>query len=80
MNAASTPPDGGDADRTGLMIIRAWVEEGSTQPLRAQVRLSRDVSAGVEGTFTFTTADDVCAAVRTWLAEIMQMQGTEERT
>jgi len=57
-------------DRTGLLIIRAWTEQGSSQPLRAQIRLSSDVSAGIERTLTLARADAVCAMVQEWLADI----------
>ncbi|MDP8937630.1 MAG: hypothetical protein M3O23_07875 [Actinomycetota bacterium] len=59
------------SDRTGLLIIRAWLEEGSEEPLRAQIRLTSDVSAGFERTLTLAQADAVCLTVREWLAEIM---------
>ena len=58
-------------DRTGLLIIRAWTEDGASEPLRAQVRLSSDVSAGFERTLTLVRVDDVCAAVKEWLADIL---------
>lgn len=32
------------ADRVGLMIIRAWVEDGSSKPLRAHIRLSSNTN------------------------------------
>ncbi len=35
------------SDRTALLIIRAWLERGSLEPLRARVRLTTDVSAGL---------------------------------
>lgn len=57
-------------DRTGLLIIRAWVEQGSSEPLRAHVRLSTDVSTGIERTMTFARAEAVCATVQEWLADI----------
>jgi hypothetical protein len=56
---------------TGLLIIRAWIEEGSSEPLRTQIRISTDVSAGIERTLTLARAEDVCATVHEWLAEIM---------
>ncbi len=55
-------------DRTGLLIIRVWIEEGSSEPLRAQIRLSNDVSAGIERTLTLARAEAVCATVQEWLA------------
>ena len=58
------------SDRTGLMIIRAWTEPGSTEPLRAQLRLTTDVSAGIERTLILSQSEAVCAAVNEWLADI----------
>jgi hypothetical protein len=58
-------------DRTGLLIIRAWVEEGSSEPLRAQVRLTADVSIGFERTLTLARPEAVCDTVRAWLADVL---------
>lgn len=52
---------------TGLVIIRAWVDQESSEPLRAQVRFSRDVSAGFDRTLAFTRAENVAAVVQEWL-------------
>jgi hypothetical protein len=57
-------------DRTGVLIIRAWIEEGSSEPLHAQVRLSTDVSTGLERSLTLARPEAVCAMVREWLATI----------
>ena len=59
------------SDRTGLLIIRAWVEEGSSEPLRAHLRLSSDVSSGIERTLTLSRAEDVAATVREWLSDFV---------
>ena len=59
-------------DRTGLLIIRAWIEEGSAEPLRAQVRISTDVSNGFERTVTHARPEAVCDTVLEWLDGIMK--------
>ncbi len=60
-------------DRTGVLIIRAWTEPGSSKPLRAQVRISADVSIiGIERTLTLSQVDEVCDAVREWLDDILK--------
>ena len=56
--------------RTGLLIIRAWAEPGSSSPLRVQIRLTTDVSLGVERRETITDADAVVEVVRGWLQEM----------
>ena len=59
------------SDRTGLLIISAWTERGSPEPLRAQVRLTTDVSAGFQRTVTPARAEEVCATVQEWLADFL---------
>jgi hypothetical protein len=55
---------------TGLLIIRAWDEPGSSSPLRVQIRLTTDVSLGVERRETLADADAVIEVVRAWLQEM----------
>jgi len=59
------------SDRTGLLIIRAWVEEGSSEPLRAHIRISDDVEDGFRRTLTLSRPEAVCAEVEQWLAQIL---------
>lgn len=66
-------------DASALLIIRAWVESRSGEPLRAQLRMTRDVSMGIERTVTLARADDVCAAVREWLAAVVGDAGRPDR-
>ncbi len=56
--------------RTGLLIIRAWTEPGSSSPLRVQIRLTTDVSLGVERSETTAEADAAIEIVQTWLREM----------
>ena len=59
------------SDRTGLLIIRAWIEEGSDEPLRASVRHTTDVSVGIEHAAPLTDADATADMVRLWLREVL---------
>ena len=56
--------------RTGLLIIRAWAEPGSSSPLRVQIRLTTDVSLGVERSETVTEADAAIQIVKIWLQDM----------
>jgi hypothetical protein len=56
---------------TGLLIIRAWIEPGSSWPLRARIRLTTDVSAGFDRSLTVTQEDAIVAAVRAWVSEML---------
>ena len=54
---------------TGLLIIRAYLETDSPVPLTAEIRLTSDVSAGIERTLTLVDVDRVAEVVRNWLVE-----------
>lgn len=49
------------------MVLRVWTEDGSTEPLRVDVRQTDDLSHGLRPTMTLTDVDLVLAAVRTFL-------------
>lgn len=57
--------------RTGLLIIRAWIEHGSSKPLRAHIRLTSDVTAGFASEMTLADVTAVSAAVETWLRDVL---------
>jgi hypothetical protein len=57
--------------RTGLLIMRGWIEEASPRLLRVHMRLTTDVSSGFQRTVTVGDADGVRRAVDTWLAELL---------
>ena len=60
---------------TGLLIIRAWVETGSSKPLRAQLRLTTDISAGMTSEMTLTEINTISAEVQTWLHDFLLNSG-----
>lgn len=66
------------SDDVGLLIIRAWIEEGSSEPLRARIRVTNDVAAGIERTLTLTQPEEVAATVQAWLIEISNRAGPAE--
>ncbi len=57
--------------RSSLLIIRAWLEPGSTRPLRAHLRLSTDIAAGFDREVTLTDVDEVSSVVEGWLRDIL---------
>jgi hypothetical protein len=64
--------------RTGLCIIRAWVEPDSSSPLRAELRLTTDVSRGFERSLTVAEKEAVVEAVQAWLSELLAGSPTVE--
>ncbi len=65
--------------RTGLLIIRARCEETSSQPLRAHIRLTTDISAGFEASMTLTQVGAVGKTVETWLNDILASKRPPKR-
>ncbi len=63
----SSGADAGVPGRAGLLIIRVWIEEGSSDSLRANVRIASDVSVGFDRELTLTDPGAVCTTVAEWL-------------
>lgn len=57
--------------RAALLTIRAWVERGSSKPLRADIRRTKDVANGFEETVTVTSPEAGAAAVKLFLDDVV---------
>jgi hypothetical protein len=57
-------------DQTGLFMIRAWYEDGSPEPLRATIRVTSDVSEGIQKELTVSDPDALCDELRAWLEAV----------
>ena len=53
-----------------LLTIRAWCEEGSEHPLRAEIKIADDVASGFRSTLTAVDTDAVMEAVRGFLGSV----------
>jgi hypothetical protein len=60
------------------MIIRAWVEVESAEPLRAHVRVTDDLSTGIEHTSTVARAIDVRELIDQWLRRVVAAGTADE--
>lgn len=49
------------------MVLRVWIEDGSSEPLRVHVRQTDDLSRGSPRATTLTDVDEVVATVRRFL-------------
>jgi len=56
------------------MVIRAWIEQGSATPLRAEIRHTRDVHTGFTSASTLTEADRVVEEVKSFLMKVVENQ------
>ena len=58
--------------RDALLIMRAWVERGSTAPLRVSIRHSEDLADGLGQTITVTSPETGAQAVKVWLDGVVE--------
>lgn len=58
--------------RSGVLLVRAWVEPHPTASLRAVVQEVRDLGEREATTQTAAASvDDVCRLVREWLTQLL---------
>ncbi len=58
-------------ERTGLLLVRAWIEGDDQSTFRARITQRIDIT-GTEQTVTATaTAEETCEAVRRWLERFL---------
>jgi hypothetical protein len=59
-----------DRPVVALFTVRTWFEEGSSTPLRAEIRMTSDVSSGFQTVSAVTQREQVMDAVRTFLDSV----------
>jgi hypothetical protein len=56
------------SDRTGMLILRLWIEENHETGLRA--RITQTLDTAVERPLAVAaSADDICAVVKQWVQD-----------
>jgi hypothetical protein len=61
-------------ERSGVLVVRAWVEGGTPAGLRARITQSRDLTNTEQLVTTAATVEDILAAVRAWLDALLSEQ------
>lgn len=65
------------SDRTGVLIVRLWIETNGTDGFRARITRTLDAAGTDQTTATAATPHDVCAVVRTWVDAFVAANGTD---
>lgn len=60
------------AERTGLLVIRVWVESDPPGRLRGRITQTVDVVGGEELSATASTAEAIEAVVHDWLEHFIR--------
>jgi hypothetical protein len=64
-------------ERSGVLIVRAWVEGGSAPSLRARITQSHDLTTTEQIVTTTAEVEDVLSTVRDWLDALLSGQGAQ---
>jgi hypothetical protein len=63
------------AERTGVLVIRAWIE-GDPPGVRMRITCAPDISRGQEDSTSAASIDEACAIVRRWLEAFAAVTGS----
>lgn len=55
------------SDRTGVLIVRLWIEANHELGLRARITQTLDTTATEQSVAVAASADDICAVVKRWV-------------
>ncbi|HVL89949.1 MAG TPA: hypothetical protein VM841_06915 [Actinomycetota bacterium] len=56
-------------ERTGVLIVRLWIEVNHDQGLRARITQTLDTGAGEQSIAVATSAEGICAVVKEWVQD-----------
>lgn len=57
------------SDRTGVLIVRLWIETNHDHGLRARITQTLDSMAAEQSVAVAASAEDICAVVKRWVDE-----------
>jgi len=64
-----------EAKRTGVLVIRAWLEDGAeTDTLRARITRTSDIAEAAASQEVSASETEILAIVRSWLREVVAHQ------
>jgi len=61
-------------ERSGVLVVRAWVEGGTPAGLRARITQSRDLTSNEQTITATATVEGIIAAVQAWLDALLSEQ------
>ena len=65
------PPDPSVPERTGILVIRVWLEQDAPGRLRARLTEAADLGEAPASLATAADVAGVCAAVEAWLGRFL---------
>ena len=65
------PPDPNAPERTGILVVRVWLEQDAPGRLRARLIQAADLGEALTTLATAADVPGVCAAVEAWLRQFL---------
>jgi hypothetical protein len=56
------------ADRTGVMVVRIWIE-GHGESIRARLTETLDIASGEESSHVVASEEEIVEGIRQWVRE-----------
>ena len=66
------------AERTGVLVIRAWVEVNGEARLRARITRVLDTESGEEAVSVVATRDEITSTVADWLDAFLRSESVTQ--
>ncbi len=63
------------ADRTGILVVRLWIEANPRDGFRARITRTLDAAGPEQAAATAATPEDIYAVVRTWVEAFVAANG-----
>lgn len=67
------------ADRTGILIVRLWIEGNAREGFRARITQTLDSTRRERTMATAADPEDIYAVVRTWVEAFVDQERPEPR-
>lgn len=68
------------SDRTGILIVRLWIEGDAREGLRARITQTLDSTSREQAMATAADPEDVYAVVRTWVETFVRQSANGRHT
>lgn len=60
------------SDRTGVLVVRLWIEEDHLQGLHARITHTLDTATNEQSAAVAASADRICAVVTRWVEDFSE--------
>lgn len=57
------------SDRTGVLIVRLWIEANHERGMRARITQTLDTMLAEQAVAVVASSEDICAVVKRWVEE-----------